>query len=115
MATFSSQMEPAPVAPLYSTLAADPDLGELVEMFVGEMPDRARCLAGLWAAGELDALQMAAHQLKGSAGGYGFPQLTASAARLEGSLREQAAPEILRDRTNELVALCGRARAGTGE
>ena len=31
---------------IYSSLGTDPDLGELVEMFVDEMPDRVSTLLG---------------------------------------------------------------------
>ena len=42
--TESNASTPMPTAFVYSHLAADPNLGELVEMFVQEMPDRINAL-----------------------------------------------------------------------
>ena len=41
-------------------------------------------------AGDFEALSTAAHQLKGSGGGYGYPILTERAARLEQCARQRS-------------------------
>jgi HPt (histidine-containing phosphotransfer) domain-containing protein len=98
-------------APLYSALAEDPDMLELIEMFVSELPSRARAIGEALTTGDLDALKTLAHQLKGSGGGYGFDPITASAGLLEGQVKTQADLATLQASANELIALCCRATA----
>ena len=97
--------------PIYSTLAGDPDLDELVGMFVSEMPERVAALESLVAAGDWDNLRRAAHQLKGAAGSYGFGQISPSAARLEVAIRQACPEEKVRQAVEDLVNLCRRAQA----
>ena len=70
-------------APIYSTLGADLDLGELVEMFVEEIPNRAQALGEAVERRDWLETRRLAHQLKGAAGSYGFEAVTPLAARLE--------------------------------
>jgi HPt (histidine-containing phosphotransfer) domain-containing protein len=57
--------------PLVSELASDPDFAELLAAFVSEMPKRISTLETALTASDLETLARLAHQLKGSAGGYG--------------------------------------------
>jgi len=97
---------------LYSSLAADPDLGDLVQMFVDEMPDRIGGFEARLEVGDWHALQRSAHQLKGAAGSYGFDHLTPCAARLEQVLRDQRPEEEVRIAAETLIDLCRLVRAG---
>jgi len=97
---------------IYSTYGGDPDLGELVEMFVDEMPDRVAALERAFGDGDLETLRRTAHQLKGAAGSYGFGQLTPWAAALEEAIRESQPEDAIEQALADLVALCGRVRAG---
>jgi len=99
--------------PLYSTLAEDPDLGAIVEMFVDEMPGRVDNLIRFLSSGDWEQLRRVAHQLKGAAGSYGFAPITSSAARLEDAIRQSRPKEDIRRACDELVELCRQARAGT--
>lgn len=97
---------------LYSTLGADPDLGELVQMFVDEMPDRIAVFETAQTQGDTDRLRRAAHQLKGAAGSHGFDILTQRAGELEAALRQQE-PEVEVQRLlDELLGLCRLVRGG---
>jgi len=98
---------------LYSTLAADPDLGEIIEMFVEEMPDRVSNLLGLLQESDWEGLRRAAHQLRGAAGSYGFDPITPSASRVEVAIRQDEPEETVRQAVAELVDLCSRVRAGS--
>jgi histidine phosphotransfer protein HptB len=102
---------------IYSKLAVDPDLGELVEMFVQEMPDRLNALEAQACNRNWEELTRTAHQLKGAAGGYGFPLLTLYASRLENALRESRPEEEIVSSLDELRDLRVRrwreALAGT--
>ena len=100
---------------LYSSLGDDPDLGELVEMFVVEMPDRISTLITSFETANWSELQRAAHQMKGASGSYGFDQLTEFAARVENSVKGKAAETEVKEALDELVLVCGKLRAGTPE
>ena len=99
-------------SPLYSTLDADPDLREIVEMFVEEMPDRMVSLLDRVNAADWEGLRRVAHQLKGAAGSYGFEPITCSAANVEQAIRESRPEEEIRRMVGDLVDLCDRAQAG---
>ncbi len=98
---------------LYSRLAADPDLGDIIEMFVDEMPERMQRLWECLETGDMAGLERAAHQIKGSAGGYGFDEITPQAARLELAVKERRTPDDIRLVAQELAELCNRVRKGT--
>ena len=100
---------------IYSILGGDPDLGELVGMFVDEMPDRVSNIQTLLEARDWEELRRAAHQLKGAAGSYGFETISPFAARVEDAIREDEAEEEVYRAAVELCELCRRARAGTPE
>lgn len=69
--------------PVYSDYAGDPEFAELLRTFFKALPTLSRELQALVAARRIDDLRMHAHHLKGTGGGYGFPQLTAAATALE--------------------------------
>jgi HPt (histidine-containing phosphotransfer) domain-containing protein len=98
---------------LYSTLADDPDLGEIVDMFVDEMPERISNLLTQLGSGNWEELRRTAHQLKGAAGSYGFDTITPLASNLEDALRSDKPEEEIQRATDSLVALCQQATSGT--
>jgi HPt (histidine-containing phosphotransfer) domain-containing protein len=102
----------ASAEPLYSTLGDDPDLREIVKMFVEEMPDRKSCLLDRMNAGDWEGLRRACHQLKGAAGSYGFEPITRSAAAVEDALRASRPEREIRPMVESLVDLCHRAQSG---
>jgi len=100
--------------PLRSRFAGDAEMVELVQEFVQELPRRVESLQGLLRASHFDELRRAAHQLKGAAGGYGFPAISDSAGNVERLLHSgvgQAQIADLQSRVDELANLCGRAVA----
>jgi HPt (histidine-containing phosphotransfer) domain-containing protein len=99
--------------PIYSTLAADPDMSELVEMFVEEMPNRVAGLAAALDGGDWALLGRLAHQIKGAAGSYGFGQLTPASAKLEKSCKSQDPEDAIQTACEDLLAMCAALRAGT--
>ncbi len=99
--------------PLYSSLGGDPDLGEIVEMFVEEMPNRIENLLLQLEASDWDGLRRTAHQLKGAAGSYGFDPISPCAAKLEGTIRRREPEELICRAVDELVQMCNRVRRGT--
>ena len=72
---------------VYSHLATDPMLGELVDLFVQEMSERINALEVQAKSRDWSQLARTAHQLKGAAGSYGFTVITPYAARVETAVR----------------------------
>jgi len=97
---------------VYSSLAADPELGELVGMFVEEMPGRVASLLDHFNRSDWDGLRQRAHQLKGAAGSYGFAAISPCAGRLEGVIRDGEPEDKIHEAVVELVDLCNRVRCG---
>ncbi len=97
---------------IYSPLAADPDLGELVDMFVDEMPGRVASLLDRFNRRDWDGLQQSVHQLKGAAGSYGFAAISPCAGKLENAIQHGEPEAQIREAVTELVRLCNRVRCG---
>jgi histidine phosphotransfer protein HptB len=97
---------------LYSPLASDPDLGEIVEMFVDEMPERVTLIQQLLDLNDWEGVRRAAHQLKGSAGSHGFTPISPVAAVVEHSVTAGQPEEEIRKAVEALCDMCGRVRAG---
>ncbi len=105
--------EPSSVEPLRSEYTNDPDMSELVVEYVNSMPQRVNSILAAYEGREREQLIRIVHQLKGSGGGYGFPQLTAVADRLEQMLLTIPDQEIAKvdPELMALVELCGRIAA----
>lgn len=93
---------------LRSEFADDPEMVELVELFVGEMPDRISTLEQCLQQQRLDELHRVAHQMKGAASGYGFPSISSAAKQVENSLKEGAELDRIQNEVDELIDLCKR-------
>lgn len=113
-AVMSHQSSARPGAAIVSDFATDPDMRELVDFFVSALPERIGALRAALAEKRMRDLERLAHQMKGAAGGYGFPALGSAAAALEGTLKEAESPELERVQRElaVLVNLCDRAIAG---
>ena len=97
---------------VHSSLAADPDLGELVDVFAVEMPDRINTLETQGRSRNWEQLTRTAHQLKGAAGSYGFGQITPYASRLEIVARDGRPETEILAALSELLDICRRVRPG---
>jgi CheY-like chemotaxis protein/HPt (histidine-containing phosphotransfer) domain-containing protein len=98
---------------VYSRLAADPNLAELVDLFVLEMPSRIHALETQAKVRDWNKLSRIAHQIKGSAGSYGFDEITPYAARLEDAASEALDEEKILSALSELLRICRSIRSGT--
>ncbi len=113
---------------ILSEFRGDPDMVEMVELFVNELPERIKAMQEAATENNFDALKRHAHQLKGAGGGYGFPMLSTVAGALEDAITRsgiettsasrspQATPDEqvltkIRQDLDELLLLCGRVRA----
>ncbi len=111
----------APVAPIaaesgsrfiVSELADDEEMTALVERFTNNLPQQAQRLEDAADAKERETIRRLAHQLKGAAGGYGYPTITTAASRLEQQAREG---ETFAQALAEVCDLCRRARASKSD
>lgn len=113
-----NQMPDGATRPLVSEFASDPDMAELVTLFLSELPQRLGSIADCWRDKNYRELQRLTHQLKGASAGYGFPTIGVAARKVEERLRGTdpvGAPDQLtaiNNDLNELVDLCRRALRG---
>lgn len=104
--------------PLQSRYAADPEMAELIDLFLKELPEKVEALRAAAAVREATHLRRLAHQLKGAAAMYGFPTLGTAAASLESRLdaadadEAQGAMDRIGRELDELIELCDRAWRG---
>jgi len=96
-------LPPPPAQPMRSTLENENSLKELLTRFIARLPQRVSNLNDLVRQQDLDELRRAVHQLKGAAGGYGFPQITDAAARAEKKISPEAALEEIRGEVESLI------------
>ena len=82
----------------------------IVAQFVESLADRSDSLTQAKSSNNVEALARIAHQLKGSAGGYGFQSIGTAAAALEKeALTLEADLASIHDRVEDLITLCQRA------
>ena len=96
-------------SPIYSSLAGDEELGEIIVLFAAEMPERAARFQRELAANNREGLRIAAHQLKGSAGSHGFAVISRAAAELDSLIKNDASDAEIAAATATVVDLCIRA------
>jgi signal transduction histidine kinase/DNA-binding NarL/FixJ family response regulator/HPt (histidine-containing phosphotransfer) domain-containing protein len=99
---------PAAPGTIRSDFADDPDMHELVTQFVERLPTQVAHIRDLLAAGNLEELRRAVHQIKGAGGGYGFSQLSRIASKTENEVHAGAALDNLVPRIDELIQLIRR-------
>jgi HPt (histidine-containing phosphotransfer) domain-containing protein len=97
---------------LISELADDPDMAELIRMYVGKFTSKINSMTDYLANNRLDELARLAHQLKGTGGGYGFPSISDAAWRVEQEAKSNSDLQQIRTAVADLTELCQRAIAG---
>ncbi len=103
-----------PFDPIISDLSGDSDLIDIIEEFVDELPLRVSAMTEAMNEQNFEELRRLAHQLKGAAGGYGFPCITDSALQVEHGIDlndTNAMTQKLEKDLEALAELCRRARA----
>ena len=102
---------PRPVdTPLVSHLTDSEGLEDLLREFVEGLPQRVAAMEQDFASGAFDQLAGRSHQLKGTAGAYGFPPLTEAARELEAALKAKRPSDQIRVELGRVADLCRRAR-----
>lgn len=90
LGTHTDAPELTNATPIMSSLTAgDPDMFPLLIDFIDGLSTRVTDISSAHDEGNFDALKALAHKLKGSAGMYGFPELSLLAGRLENHARQR--------------------------
>lgn len=89
----------------------DDDSRLLLAQYASEMPERVKLLRQALTTRDYTWLQRLSHQIKGSAGLYGFPQLAAKAGELENLLREKSCDAVVIAAANAVIELCREPQA----
>lgn len=79
---------------IVSLVEDDDSFADILRSFIGRLRLREAALPGLLADGDLVEVRRHAHQLRGSAGGYGYPGLLQLAAALEEACNAGDEPAI---------------------
>lgn len=100
--------------PLRSEFENDPDMKELVQEYLTELPQRVKAMEDALNGREAAQLKRLAHQMRGAAGGYGFMPISAAAGAVEERIKQlgEEKPETLdavKGELDELLNLCQRA------
>ncbi len=82
----------------------DPDERELIEFFLGELPERVRLIHDAMSEEDHERLSRIAHQLKGAAPGFGFQTIGDAAAQLESAIKELNGYDSWADRVSAQVS-----------
>jgi PAS domain S-box-containing protein len=99
---------PAEPSNQLNSLLAKPGTAKLVEKFLSRLDDRVKGIRSAIEANDRAQLKTLAHQLKGAAGGYGYPRISEAAKALEHSGDEET--EGLMRQLEELSRICTEAR-----
>lgn len=94
-----------------SAFVGDPEMEGIVFLFVSELPHRIESMQSALAASDWERLRTLAHQLKGAAGGYGFPQLGSAAALIDQGIREGCDLNVIKSRVGTFCAMAARVKA----
>ena len=108
----STPMHIPRISPLRSQFADDPEMGELLVLFLSELESKVETMRISVEVGDVDILTRVTHQVRGVAGGYGYPQITTLAAHVEDTLRGGATCGQVEANVYDLLALCLAAIEG---
>ncbi len=100
--------------PLYSLYQEDPRVAPIVKGFVSRLPDRMNSLREAYDKKDWSELKKLSHQIKGAAGGYGYPELTDTAAMLEKAAISHDETRV-QNLLTEFNGFCERASLGVAE
>ena len=95
--------------PLRSEFADDPDMADIVVEFVQILELRASALTAALAKNDMETMKRLVHQVKGAAGGYGFPSITEQAKNVEHAMAAAGDGTQLKKAVESLCSLCIRA------
>jgi len=96
---------------VYSTLSHDPQLQELLTIYVRELHRRVETLESHVAESDWESVERVARQVKNSAKTYGYREVGRLAARLEATCQDEFSIQDVEDALIAFSELCDRVRA----
>src|SRR5580693_978673 len=102
---------PRPVpatGPVRSQLLHNRAVARVLPDYIAELPAEVAQLQAYLNEANWKELRRLAHTLRGSGGGYGFPNLTTLASEVEGAIDTGKDPEEITDKLNHLIAFIRR-------
>lgn len=109
----SQQLQVLCQEPMYSTLADDPTLAELIETFVRNLQPAMNALQIALRLQDWATMLRQSRSLRADAGGLGFEMIAERAEQLEHALLAEADTEQVNERLHDVIALCRTARSAT--
>jgi len=100
----------SPEPPIFSAFSHDADMTAIIAEFVAALPQRLFAIRDGFEKGAFEATCRVAHQLKGAAGGYGFPAITDAAGAVERALVMKSSTAVILREIDALASLCKRTR-----
>jgi PAS domain S-box-containing protein len=104
----------APPPPAVQTNTDHAQMDTLRKSYRRSLPEKVRAMAEALQASDVQGFASLAHKLRGSAGMYGFPQLSEAASRLEEACRAGQTSAQLTLIFDELSALCMKSAGEAG-
>jgi len=99
-------------SPLHSTYANDEAIAEILPIFVNNMPKYLGDLEARIQQSDWVAAARVCHDLKGTAGGYGYPEIGRLAQVLEAEIKGDRNPAMAQKYLQDMRTLYLRARRG---
>jgi HPt (histidine-containing phosphotransfer) domain-containing protein len=100
--------------PLRSQYEGDEAIGPILPVFLNNVPKYLADLGSWIECRNWTAAARVCHDLKGTAGGYGYPDIGRVANALEVELKGGQDPAAIASHFQEVRGLCQRARLGMG-
>lgn len=110
--TSAFQEPQSSVETLISDFADDPDMAEIIEMFIDGLSDRIESITTAFEDRNFTTVSGIAHQLKGAAGGYGYPSLSELAFEVEQLAKQNADDAQIEEALDLLIGQCRGAIVG---
>ena len=100
------------IDPLMSDFSDDPDMLEIIEMFIDGLSERIDSILTAFEDRNFTTVSGISHQLAGASGGYGYPSLSEFAFDVEKLAKQDAGEDQIEAALIVLVDECRRAIAG---
>ena len=110
----SNPQSPSPAKLVSQLIIDDPEMIDIVEEFVAELPSRISELSDAHRRLDWEQLRTCAHRLKGAGGSYGYPRLSQVAASMEAIFIERR-DDKFSDLLAQLQQLTEAAKAGLAD
>ena len=102
--------DPRTFPPLRSTYADDQAISDILPLFLSNMPKYLGDLESNIEHRDWTAAARVCHDLKGTSGGYGYPDIAKATQKLESELKGGKDVESIMTYLDEVRTLCERAR-----